>query len=245
MAKNLAPLVREIELTPVNYKFSTSAVTVTPSSIPQSITLPAMGSRRSSATVSLDLSGGAQSMSYSKGGMGARWLAQDDNGDALISRVEIRGVNEAQWKLLRDNVRERHLGWDGTAFPDGNYLLRVTVSDSPSNPPDQALKAELVSSAFQIDNTPPRISGLAASITAAKVNAQWRAADALSIIVKAEYSVNGGEWIVVEPATRLSDSSELDYKLAVERPAGAAECTIAVRVTDEYDNQAVEKVVVR
>jgi hypothetical protein len=49
---------------------------------------------------------------------------------------------------------------------------------------------------------------------------------------------------VVEPTTKLSDSQKHDYNLVLEGASGA-EHTIAVRVTDEYDNQAVAKVVVR
>ena len=56
--------------------------------------------------------------------------------------------------------------------------------------------------------------------------------------------MNGGDWLVVEPVTRLSDSNELEYSLVISKGAGA-ETTIAVRVTDEYDNQAVEKIVIR
>jgi hypothetical protein len=245
MPKNVAPIVREIETTPSNYKFSTSAIVITPSATPQSLTLPPMGNKRPSPSVSMDVSGGSQTMTYSKGGLGARWLAQDDNGDTLVFKIEIRGVGETQWKLLRDHVRERYIGWDGTAFPDGRYVLRVSASDSPSNPPDQALRAELVSDPFVIDNTPPQISALTGTAAGGKINVQWKAKDALSIIEKAEYSINGGEWIVVEPATRLSDAPELDYKLTIDRPAAGGEFTIAVRVTDEYDNQSVEKVVVR
>ena len=44
---------------------------------------------------------------------------------------------------------------------------------------------------------------------------------------------------------RLSDAPELQYELAVDAAGAAAERTIAVRVTDEFDNVAVEKVVVR
>jgi hypothetical protein len=36
----------------------------------------------------------------------------------------------------------------------------------------------------------------------------------------------------------------LQYELSIDAP-GPAERTIAVRVTDEYDNQSVEKVIVR
>ena len=43
--------------------------------------------------------------------------------------------------------------------------------------------------------------------------------------------------------TRLSDAPELDYELTVDAAAG--EHTIAVRVQDDYDNQAAEKVVVK
>jgi len=43
--------------------------------------------------------------------------------------------------------------------------------------------------------------------------------------------------------TKLSDSLELDYALSLN--AGPGEHTIAVRVSDANDNQAVEKVVVK
>jgi hypothetical protein len=59
---------------------------------------------------------------------------------------------------------------------------------------------------------------------------------------KAEYSVNGGDWIMVEPTTRLIDSSELDYRIGLSsRPPG--EVTVAVRVEDAHGNQAVAKTV--
>ena len=69
-------------------------------------------------------------MQYAKGFTGARWAATDDNGDALIYKVEIRGVHETNWKPLKDKLREKYWSWDSTAFPDGEYRLRVTASDS-------------------------------------------------------------------------------------------------------------------
>jgi hypothetical protein len=64
------------------------------------------------------------------------------------------------------------------------------------------------------------------------------------VIGKAEYSLNGGEWTFVEPVTKLSDSKELDYHLVLEK-LSPGEKTIAVRVTDEFDNLAVAKIVVK
>jgi hypothetical protein len=101
-----------------------------------------------------------------------------------------------------------------------------------------------VSDPFTIDNTPPAISALAAATAQNKLTLRWHAADALSVIDKAEYSVDGGDWMLVQPTTGLSDSREEDYVLTIDRPAGP-EHTVAVRVTDDYDNTAVAKVIVR
>jgi hypothetical protein len=175
--------------------------------------------------------------------VGARWSASDANGDPLVYTVEIRGVNENEWKLLKDKVTEKFLSWDSTSFPDGEYRIRVTASDAPGNPPAEALTARLESSPFWIDNTPPKITSLAATRNGAKLQVKWHAADALNNIAKAEYSLDGGEWKVAAPATRLSDSQDLDYELNLD--AGPGEHTIAVRVEDDYANQAVEKTVAR
>jgi hypothetical protein len=182
-------------------------------------------------------------MQYEKGYCGARWDSSDPNNDALLYVVEIRGVEESSWKLLKDKLKDRQWSWDSTAFPDGKYLVRVRASDSPDNPPEEALSAPLISEPFLIDNTPPSISTLAADHAAARLRVTWSATDASSTIQKAEYSINGGDWTVVYPTTRITDSRTHDYLLELPRtPAG--EQTIAVRVTDEFDNQAVSKVVV-
>jgi hypothetical protein len=183
------------------------------------------------------------SMLYAKGHLGARWTASDPNGDAMVFTVEIRGLNEQEWKPLREKISEKYVSWDATAFADGEYRLRVTVSDAPGDPPAEALSSRTESAPFIIDNTAPKITGLVAIRMSAKVQVHWHAADALNIINKAEYSLDGGDWTVAAPVTRLSDSLELDYDLTLD--AGPGEHTIAVRVYDDYENQAADKVVVR
>ncbi len=239
LAKNVAPVVEEIEATPANYRFPAQSLTLTPST---SLTLPAMGRARRSTPAMPPVDSGV-TMQYAKGQIGARWIARDDNADILQYKVEIRGVRESTWKLLKENVRERNLSWDSTAFPDGEYRLRVTATDAPDNPPHQALSGSLEGEPFTIDNTPPAISGLTASRNGGKIEARWHAADALSLLKKAEYSVNGGEWLVAQPTTRLTDSRQHDYAITVDAPAG--ETAIAVRVADANDNQSVEKTVLR
>jgi len=121
-------------------------------------------------------------------------------------------------------------------------VLRISASDAPSNPPDQALAASLESDPFLIDNAAPEITGLTGTPSGGQIEVRFHAKDGLSVISKAEYSVNGGEWTVVDPVTRLSDSKDEDYRVLVNR---SGETTIAVRVTDEYDNECVAKTVVK
>lgn len=239
LPKNVAPEVQTIDLTPPNYRFPPQSLSSTPST---SITLPPIGQKSSSSSSLDNLS---QTVNYAKGFQGARWLAADENNDTLVYRVEIRGVKESGWKLLKDKVQERYLSWDTTQFPDGEYVLRVTASDSPSNPPDQALTASLVSDPFLVDNAPPQILNLSGSAAAGnKLDVRWSARDAHSNIDHAEYSVNGGDWVLIDPVSRLSDSPQEEYHLLIDRPS-PGEQVIAVRVNDEFDNQAVEKVIVK
>ena len=136
-----------------------------------------------------------------------RWLATDENRDTLLFKIEIRGENEPPGNHSRTRS-ERYFSWDSTAFPDGKYRVRVTATDLPSNPPEQALSSSRESDRFLIDNTPPEISGLTGALSGAKIDVRFHAKDAWNVIEKAEYSVNGGEWKVVEPTTRLTDSEE-------------------------------------
>ncbi|HUB83474.1 MAG TPA: hypothetical protein VMB03_31965 [Bryobacteraceae bacterium] len=246
LPKNVEPRLDEIEITPVNYRFPAPVLNLTaaPSGPAQNLTLPPLGRHTSPAV--LPLVEGATTtpaMQFAKGWLGARWVASDPNGDSLLYTAEIKGENETEWKPLKEKLTEKYFSWDATAFPDGDYRLRVTASDAPSNPPSEALTATLISAPFTIDNTPPKITGLAASRNGGKLEVRWHAADALSNLDRAEYSLDGGDWTVAEPVTKLSDSPALDYELKMDAAPG--EHTIAVRVWDENENLAVDKVVVK
>lgn len=242
LPRNVAPRIDQVEVTPPNYRFPAASAVLPPT--PAALNLPPIGKHTRSAPPLPALESAAPAMQYAKGFVGARWSASDENGDTLIFTVEIRGAKESEWKLLKDKVREKYLSWDSTAFPDGEYRVRVTASDLPSNTKEDALTTKLESDLFLIDNTPPRISGLTAARAGQTLHVRWKAADALSVIEKAEYSIDGGEWTIVNPVTKLSDSLEEDYDLALPGLPGG-EHTIAVRVDDSFANQAVDKVVVR
>jgi hypothetical protein len=234
-----------IEITPYNHKFPVSSVSLLSGSSSNTLSLPPIGQvrRTSPSTPSAELSG-AVSMNYDKGWIGARWKSSDQNGDTLQFKLEYRGEREREWKLLKDEVKESRYSWDATSFADGRYLLRVTATDLPDNYPAVALTASIESEPFVIDNTPPVIDLLSAKSEAGKLVIRFHAADALSDLESAEFSVNGGEWKPARPVSGITDSAALDYAVETALPAGA-EWTVAVRVSDENDNVAVSKIVVR
>ena len=238
LRQNVAPRIEQVEITPYNYRFPAPSTPLTLSgSAP--LTLPALGARLPSPHP-LTEGNTYPSMTYQKGALGVRWTSSDENGDSLIYSVEIRGAKEQNWKLLRDKVHEKYYSFDSTAFPDGDYRIRITASDSPSNTPEDALTVSEESDPFTIDNTPPAITNLRAAGNVVR----WHAADALSTIYRAEYSLDGGEWTVVDPEGKLSDSKALEYALTL-KGLGPGEHVLAVRLSDEYDNTAVQKTLLR
>jgi hypothetical protein len=241
LSRNAPPVLEAVEHTPANYRFPGQPLMVTPS---RNITLQPLGRPRRTPPPPPPSDNAPVTMQYEKGQTGVRWAASDPNDDEMIFKVEIRGVGESAWKLMKDKVKEKRLSWDSTAYADGYYLVRVSAFDSPDNPPGQELSSQMESAPFLIDNTAPEISGLTAARTAGKLEVRWKAHDASSQIQSAEYSLDGGEWLLAQPTTKISDAPSHDYILVLDN-AAAGEHTVAVRVSDDYDNQSVAKTVIR
>jgi hypothetical protein len=186
---------------------------------------------------------------YQKGYATALWTAHDDNDDDLRYSIYFRGENQRDWLLLKDGLEQKYYSWDATAMPDGAYYLKIVASDSPSNPPEAALKTERESERFEIDNTPPVIEHLESAAATTRdgtlppfhaVVAKFTATDTASSIERAQYSVDGGEWILLAPVQGISDSRTESYSFTVGGLA-PGEHTIAVRAYDRFDNVGAGK----
>ena len=188
-----------------------------------------------------------------KGYQSVLWTAHDDNDDDLRYAVYFRGENEHEWKLLKDNLDQKFYSWDTTTLPDGAYYLKIAATDAPSNPPALALKTERESERFEVDNTPPVVERLQAvafttrsgTQTFVGVKAEFIARDMGSSVERAQYSVDGGEWVLVAPTGGISDASEERYEFAVEGLTGglyAREHTIAARAYDRFENVGSAKI---
>jgi hypothetical protein len=178
------------------------------------------------------------------------WTAHDDNDDDLRFSVLYRDENETQWKLLKEKLDQKFYSWDATALPDGAYYLRIVASDAPSNPPAVALATTRDSERFVIDNTPPMIELLEANVSGARsastlrsVAVKFTARDATSSIERAQYSIDGGDWVLIAPAGNISDALEERYEFSLSELT-PGEHSIAVRAYDHFDNVGSAKTVV-
>jgi WD40 repeat protein len=196
------------------------------------------------------------------------WKAHDDNDDDLLYSVYYRGDGESRWKLLREDVEERYVNLDSDLFPDGGYSVRVVANDSASHAPEEALTGERISPRFEVDNTPPHIEFLNTQVVeGTQVHMTFRAVDSFSNISRAEYSIDAGDWQLVEPVGQISDYKIENYDFNIPIPAlthtepdsthtatdkpttkknaPVDEHTIVIRVYDRFENVGINKTVVK
>ena len=201
-----------------------------------------------------------------------RWNTHDDNDDNLTFSLYYRGDNERAWKLLKSGVTDKFYSFDSGLLPDGGYTVKVVASDVPSHTPEEALTDEKESSRFEVDNTAPRIEGLAARVEGQELHVTFHATDDSSPIKHAEYSIDAGDWQYLEPVGQLSDAKTENYDFSAllwsalpvqttpeedpqtsqkhakgkgVAPAAAGEHVVVVRVYDRADNAATGKYVVK
>ncbi len=178
-------------------------------------------------------------------GVTVRWAAHDDNGDDLTFALYLRGDGEKEWRLLKDQITEKAYSFDATLIPDGGYQIKVVASDAPAHTPGHALTGAKESERFEVDTTPPVVSGLAVAV-GTPIRVTFDAQDAFSPIAHAEYSLDAGPWQFIDPVGELSDSTREHYD--VQLPAKSldgktGEHLITVRVYDRHDNVGVAKTV--
>ncbi|MBV9573950.1 MAG: hypothetical protein JOY93_07820 [Acidobacteriales bacterium] len=198
--------------------------------------------------------------SHDRDSIGVKWTVHDDNDDVMTYSVYYRGEGDTRWQLLKGNLSEKFYSFDASLLPDGVYTVKVVASDAPSHSPGQALSGEKESARFEVDTTAPAILNLQASAKSGDLHVSFRASDSFSPIKRAEYSIDAGDWRLVEPIGQLSDSKDEAYDFhapVAEDIAGNAstrapvksdrtlEHVVVVRVYDRYDNMSSAKFVVR
>ena len=172
------------------------------------------------------------------------WQAEDPDGDRLVYALYFRGEDEREWKVLKTNLHDASLTFDGDALADGKYYFRVIASDREVNPPSMARTAELTSAPVLIDNTPPAITIGPVQRTAAGATVEFEAVDSASALRRCEYSLDAAGWVPAEAADGVIDSPREKFVLHIANvPPG--EHLLVVRAVDASNNAGLAKVVLR
>jgi outer membrane protein assembly factor BamB len=248
MPRNVAPVIDGIALQEPGIRaqsqstIGTNQPTVVTMKQPPSPNTTGVSIAQSSAPARFEL---PPQGTLQKGYQSVLWSAHDDNDDELRYAVYFRGESEHEWKLLKDNLDQKFYSWDTTTLPDGAYYLKIVATDAPSNPPGVARKTERESERFEVDNTPPVIEGLKVGPPSGKMSGghsvYFTARDASTAIERAQYSLDGGEWILLAPDEPVSDALVEHYNMGLPSlPPG--EHTIAVRAYDRFENVGSAKI---
>ena len=172
---------------------------------------------------------------YLRAARSFQWTAEDRNGDKLVYDVYYKELNETNYKLLRENIAENFFALDGQSIADGRYTLRVVAKDTPENPPGTALTGERVSEPFDIDNTQPTVTFTDTPPAGGRARIVFVGSDKSSYLTRAEYSVNGGEWLTVYAEDGISDGPNERYIVDIPLPA-PGEYSVTLRVFDSQGN---------
>jgi sugar lactone lactonase YvrE len=179
-----------------------------------------------------------------RGAQSFQWNATDKNQDTLSYDLYYRGDNERTWKVLKKDLDDNFYTINSDTLPDGTYVVRVVASDQGANPADLALRGEMESRPFSIDNTPPVVTMKLETIEKGRVRIAIDAVDQTSTLNDAEVAIDTGDWRPVFSKDGIIDSKSESFSyLSGDLPSG--EHVIAFRIYDQNDNAGMGKLVVR
>jgi len=179
-----------------------------------------------------------------RGAESFQWSATDKNQDILTYDLYYRAENERTWKLLKKDLEDNFYTINSDTLPDGTYIVRVVASDQPSNPPDIALRGEMESRPFIIDNTPPVVTMALDRVEGRRARIAIDAADQTSTLTQAEVAIDTGDWRPVFPKDGIIDEKSESFSY-VSGELSPGEHIVAFRVYDQNDNAGMAKLVVR
>lgn len=231
VARNIAPEILSINVLPTNVGLAANP----PVQIDPNIELAGM----SPAEFGIPVVAVPPRKVYQRGATSLQWTAEDRNGDKLVYDVMYREVGDSAFKPFRAGISENFVAIDGQALADGRYIFKIVASDSPSNPAATALTGEMTTEPIDIDNTPPVVTP--GTVNGSRVT--FTVTDKASYLVRAEYSINGGDWKPVYADDGISDSPTESYTIDVGTVAG--EQVVTLRVFDVNRNSGNARQAIR
>jgi hypothetical protein len=169
------------------------------------------------------------------------WKTENPDSDTLYANLWYKAEGESNWKPLNDGKRlegKTEYTWETSNIADGYYQVKVQVSDAGSKPPTTALSSELSSGVFLVDNSRPIFSA-DIKIDAKKISGTIE--DSFSPIKKIDYSVDGGEWILVGAGDGIFDDRREGLSFSIDLPLLPGTHTLVLRAEDSAGNTGLTK----
>jgi hypothetical protein len=181
------------------------------------------------------------------------WEAEDPNNDRLEFHLEYKSIDESKWKDLKRDVKEvNEFYWNINRIPDGYYQAKVIACDELDNPLEFALKEEIESDTFLIDNTRPLVLDLKTVIESDAIDSHGShsytisvsgtAKDGMCNITDIQYSIDSGDWQTAFPEDKIFDSTEETFLLTIPY-ISSDEHTIVINALDYEGNIGSSKIV--
>jgi sugar lactone lactonase YvrE len=172
---------------------------------------------------------------FQRGAVSLQWQAEDRNGDSIEFSIYYRNASAGDFFPLKTGLRDNYFTIDPNALPDGRYVFKIVASDTLSNPANLALTDEQETEPVEVDNTPPVASADPPKALSGQFEISFRAVDATSIIRRAEYQIDGGQWKSIFPTDGIADSKREDFRVTVTLNDGKSHI-IAFRAFDANSN---------
>ncbi|MBV8553851.1 MAG: hypothetical protein JOY54_21335 [Acidobacteriaceae bacterium] len=242
LPQNRPPAVRSITVTSVlATNTAKTAAAAPPSASTYSVTVTASGEPPSASTTTTATQSASNLQTTQTQ---ISWQADDPDGDKLVYSVYFRPEDANEWQLIRSRMFENTLLLDPDVFADGRYLFKVSASDAPSNAPEFAREATLVSTPVLIDNTPPLVTLGQPRRNGTSLDIDVSAHDNASPLRLCEYSLDAFFWQPVEAVDGVTDSPDERFHLHLDnvRPG---EHLLVFRVFDTANNAGLAKIVLK
>ncbi len=127
-------------------------------------------------------------------------------------------------------------------MPDGRYVIQVTASDAPDNPPDMAKTTSRISDPVVVDNTPPQFKDLKTVVQPGSVTITTTVTDNLTPIQDVKYAVDQTKnWQAVLPDDLIYDSTSEAITIKIS-PLTPGPHVITLRALDGQNNARYEAI---
>jgi hypothetical protein len=170
------------------------------------------------------------------------WNASDPNSDDLTYRLTYRKQDWKAWVTLKSDLTAAEYEWDVTSVPEGIYCVQVEASDRRSNPPEEAMVAVMTSEPMAVDRNGPRVEAKLTASQQQSATFEVQAADTISPLVSAAYSLDSDNWVNLFPADGLFDSTSERFRFDLSKLAPGTH-VLVVRVTDASGQTSSDDVV--